>query len=183
MSRGIGKKVVNNIDLEVVAQSRNEFQRDGGHHYVEKVIEGAFGLDGSPSFVAELRSDASRHVVESDEPRVLGGHGVQASPLSYVLFGVLACYANTLAIQCGLNGIALGRMKVKGSLSYDIGPLLTGIEAPLMKELRIEVEADKDVRKMLELSNERCPALYLVDHAVRTEVVQAGARRSRRNPR
>jgi uncharacterized OsmC-like protein len=183
MSRKAAGEVVNNIDLGAVSVSKREFERDGGHHYVEKVIEGALRLEGSPAFVAELKSDASAYLVECDEPRVLGGHGVHTSPLSYVLFGVLACYANTLAIQCGLNGISLGRMKVRGRLSYDIGPLLTGIDAPLIKELRIEVEADKDVRQMIEVSNERCPALHLVDHAIRTKVVQWEAPRAARRPR
>jgi uncharacterized OsmC-like protein len=181
MSRRAGKKVVNNIDLGVVRESKASFEADGGHHCVEKVIEGGFRLEGSPSFSAELRSDASAHFVESDEPRVLGGHGVHASPLSYVLFGVLACYANTLAIQCGLNGIELGSLKVRGRLSYDIGPLLTGIHAPLRKELTIEVESDRDLRRVIEVSNERCPALYLVDHAVATSVVQVGSVRSKRS--
>ncbi len=172
--------IINNISLEVLRTSRKKFEREGGHHRVEKIIEGEFRLDGSPAFVAEIRSDLSSHIVASDEPGILGGRGVHASPLSYVLFGVLACFANTLAIQCGLKGVSLRKMKLRGRLFYDIGPMLTNAEGPLIKELRIEVEADRDVREVIETSKERCPALYLVDHAIKTEVLQAGTRNSKR---
>ena len=174
MAKQSGVTVVNNIELDVIRETKKAFQGEGGHHYVEKNIEGTYGLEGSPSFVAEIRSDMSRLTVASDEPRILGGRGVHASPLSYLLFGVMACFANSLAIQCSLNGVELERMKVKGRLSYDIGPVLTDIDSPLIKRLEIEVEADKDIREIIELTKARCPALYAIDHAVNTEVVQSG---------
>jgi uncharacterized OsmC-like protein len=183
MAKQSSVTIVNNIDLEVIRETKKSFQGEGGHHYVEKTIEGTYGLEGSPSFAAEIRSDMSRLTVSSDEPRILGGRGVHVSPLSYLLFGVMACFANSLAIQCSLNGVKLGRMKVKGRLSYDIGPVLSEIDSPLIKQLDMEVEADEDVREMIELTKVRCPALYAINHAVRTEVVQAGPPPARRRPR
>jgi uncharacterized OsmC-like protein len=167
---------VNNIDLDSIRRTRKVFDdEENGHHHVEKRIEGEYRLEGGgPAFTAELRSDSSSFVVSCDEPKILGGLGVHPSPLSYVLFGVLACFANTLVIQCGLKGVKLRRLKLKGTLLYDIGPVLTDIESPLIKEMKIEVESDKDIENIIAASNERCPALYLVDHAIRTEVRQAG---------
>jgi uncharacterized OsmC-like protein len=173
-------KRVNNIDLGIIGDSRKMFEGDGGHHHVEKLIEGEYRLEGSPAFTAELRSDLSNFVVTSDEPKILGGQGVQPSPLSYVLFGVMACYANSLAIQCGLKGVKLQRMRLKGQLLYDVGPLLTGIDSPLIKELKIEVEADRDIGEIIGLTNARCPALYAINHAIKTEVLQAKSGRARR---
>jgi uncharacterized OsmC-like protein len=173
-------KRTNNIDLGIIRDSKKRFEEEGGHHNVEKLIEGEYRLEGSPAFTAELRSDLSNFVVTSDEPKILGGQGVQPSPLSYVLFGVLACYANSLAIQCGLKGVVLQRMRLRGQLLYDIGPLLTGIDSPLIRELKIEVEADRDIGEIIDLTNERCPALYLVNHATKTEVLQTKPGRARR---
>jgi len=173
-------KRVNNIDLGVIGDSRKMFEGEGGHHHVEKLIEGEYRIEGSPAFTAELHSDLSNFVVTSDEPKILGGPGVQPSPLSYVLFGVMACYANSLAIQCGLKGVKLQRMRLKGRLLYDIGPVLTGIESPLIRELKIEVEADRDIGEIIDLTNERCPALYAINHAIKTEVLQAKSGRARR---
>ena len=171
--------IVNNIDLDVVQESRRAFEKDGGHHAVEKTVEGEYSLGGSPSFTAALRTDASTYVVPSDEPRILGGRGAQVSPLTYVLYGVVACFANTVAIQAGLKGVKLGRMKVSGRLSYDIGPVLTGLDSPLIRKLEISVEADRDLSEVIRLSRKRCPALFLVNHAIQTHVGQA-ARRKRK---
>ena len=135
MAKPSSVTVVNNIDLDVIRETTKAFRGEDGHHYVEKNIEGTYGLEGSPSFVAEIRTDMSKLTVSSDEPKILGGQGVHVSPLSYLLFGVMACFANSLAIQCSLNGVKLGRMKVKGRLSYDIGPVLTDIDSPLIKKL------------------------------------------------
>jgi len=175
---------VNNIDLDSIRRTRKVFEEEeDGHHHVEKHIEGEYRLDGGPAFTAELRSDSSTFLVSSDEPKILGGLGVHPSPLSYVLYGVLACYANTLVIQCGLKGMKLQSLKVKGTLYYDIGPVLTDIDSPLIKELKIEVESDKDLENVIAVSNERCPALYLVDHAIRTEVRQTEGESARKTSR
>jgi uncharacterized OsmC-like protein len=174
---------LNNIDLDMIGKTRKAFEAEGGHHYVEKTIEGEYRLNGSPSFVAELHSDASNHLVASDEPKILGGSGVHVSPLTYVLYGVVACFANTVAIQCSLKGVSLKRMKLKGELLYDIGPVLTGIDSPLIRELRIEVDADKDIRKIVELSSKRCPALFAISHGIKTDVAQKAESRTRRGVR
>lgn len=172
--------LVNNIDLEMIADTKKAFDKEGGHHRVEKDIEGVYRLEGSPSFIAELRTDSSNILVSSDEPKLLGGRGVHVSPLTYVLYGVTACFANSLAIQCSLNGVELGSLKLKGHLTYDIGPVLTGIESPLIEELAIEVEADKDITELIELTKERCPALYAINHAIKTDAFQSGRRAARK---
>jgi uncharacterized OsmC-like protein len=172
---------VNNIDLSAIRDSRKRFEEEeGGHHHVDKLIEGEYRLEGSPAFTGKIHTDLSNFVVTSDEPKILGGMGVQPSPLSYLLFGVLACYANSLAIQCGLKGIRLKRMKLKGHLLYDVGPMLTNIDSPLIKELKIEVEADREIGEAIDLTNERCPALYAIDHGIKTEVLQVKTGRARR---
>jgi uncharacterized OsmC-like protein len=172
-------EILNNIDLEVIRKTGMAFGKEGGHHYVEKNIEGEYRMDGSPSFVAELHSDASDHLVSSDEPKILGGRGVHVSPLTYVLYGVVACFANTVAIQCSLKGVRLRKMRLKGQLLYDIGPVLTGIDSPLIRELRIEVEADRDIHDIVELSTSRCPALFAISHGIKTGVTQKPVLRPR----
>ena len=174
MSKKAAGDIVNNIDLKVVSETKRSFEEEHGHHNVEKIIEGEYRMDGSPSFVGELRSDVSCFVVSSDEPRILGGRGAHASPLSYVLYGILACFANTIAIQAGLKGVKLRKMQLTGRLSYDIGPVLTGIDSPMIEKLEISVDADRDIGNIIQLSEKRCPALYLVSHGIRTEVSQTG---------
>ena len=92
------------------------------------------------------------------------------------MYGVVACFANTVAIQCGLKGVALKKMRLKGQLKYDIGPMLTGIDSPLIRELRIEVDADRDISEIVKVSAGRCPALFAISHGVRAEVGQSEGR-------
>jgi uncharacterized OsmC-like protein len=166
-------ELVNNINIDAVKRSSEECKRSGGHRFIEKEIKGEFRFDGSPAFVAQLNSDYSKYTVTADEPKLLGGWGVHSTPLSYVLFGVMACYANTLAIQCALKGVELKKLRLTGRLFYDVGPLLTDSDSPLINKLKIEVEADKDIQDIIRLSWRKCPAVYAIEHPITTEIVQS----------
>ncbi len=166
-------EIVNNVDLDIVRESSKKAQENSGHFEVEKHIEGEFHLEGSPMFTADLMSERAVFTTGADEPGLLGGKGVHATPLNYLMFGVMSCYASTLAIQAGMKGVKLGRLKVRGHLYYDVGPLLTGGDSPLIKELKLEVESDRDLKEVIEISNKRCPALYAIANGIKTEVVQA----------
>lgn len=166
-------ELVNNVDLTIVEESRKKAEENNGHFEVEKHIEGEFHLEGSPMFTADLMSERALFRTGADEPGLLGGKGVHATPLNYLMFGVMSCYASTLAIQAGLKGIKFGKLKVRGHLYYDVGPLLTGGDSPLIKELKLEVESDKDLKEAIEISNKRCPALYAIANGIKTEVKQA----------
>lgn len=164
-------EIVNNIDINVVKETKKKIESDGGHFFLEKHIEGEFHLEGSPMFTATLSSQLATFTMGADEPGVLGGKGVYATPLNYLMFGVMSCFASTLVVNATLRGITLKKLKLKGHLYYDIGPLLTHSDFPLAKELKIEVEADKDLSEVIKESN-KCPAFFIVSKGIKTEVVQ-----------
>jgi uncharacterized OsmC-like protein len=164
-------EIVNNLDLTVVRETKKKIDADGGHFPVEKHIEGEFHFDGSPMFTATLSSNFATFNVGVDEPMVLGGKGVYTSPLNYLMTGVLSCYASTIVLSASMQGVKLSKLKLKGHLFYDIGPMLHPSDFPLVKELKIEVEADKDIREIIKNST-RCPAFYIVSRGVKTEVSQ-----------
>ena len=161
---------VNNVDLMIVNQSKETFEKDNGHHYVEKVLQGEYRLEGSPAFVAELQTEHSKFVLSSDEPGILGGMGIHTSPFTYVLFGTVACFATTIAMKCAQKQISLEKLKVKGTVHYDIGPMLSGADWPLVNELILEVEADKDITSIF--NDAKCPAMFTWGHAIKTRVIQ-----------
>lgn len=165
-------ELVNNVDLSILKETGKKADANKGHFDVEKHLEGEFHFDGSPMFTANLMSEKATFTMGADEPGLLGGKGVHATPLNYLVFGVMSCYASTVAIQAGLKGVNLEKMKIKGHLYYDIGPMLSGIDSPLIKELKLDVEADKDIREILEISRKRCPALYAIANGIKTEVNQ-----------
>jgi uncharacterized OsmC-like protein len=162
----------NNIDLTKIKQSREEFEKENGHHFVEKIIEGEYNLEGAPAFLAEVKTDFTKFILASDEPAILGGLGVHTSPFTYVLYGTMACYANTLAIMCAEKQVPLKTLKIKGTVHYDIGPLLTDSDWPLIKELILEVEADKDISKIIDEATKKCPSVYAWSHPIKTEIFQ-----------
>jgi uncharacterized OsmC-like protein len=162
----------NNVDLTKINQSRKEFERENGHHYVEKVIHGEYNLEGALTFLAEVKTDYTKFILASDEPAILGGLGVHTSPLAYVLYGTMACFANTLAIMCAEKQVSLKTLKISGKLHYDIGPLLTNSNWPLIKELILEVVADQNIGSIIEEAREKCPSVYVWSHPIKTEILQ-----------
>lgn len=158
--------------MDVLNATSEKARVNGGSIPVEKEIAGTFSMEGSPMFSSILDTGISRFAVGSDEPAALGGKGVMPSPLTYVLYGVLACYASTLAIQCASQGIVLEDLKVKGTLTYDIGPVVVESVMPIIKKLKIEVTANRDIREAIALSRRRCPALFAIEHPIETELVQ-----------
>lgn len=167
------KGITNNVDFSRLAGTEETASGNGGHFHVEKHIDGEFHMEGSPMFTAELSSEHARFTMGADEPGVLGGQGVHTTPLSYLLFGVMSCYASTVAIQAGMKGVELKKLKVRGSLYYDIGPVVSGIDTPIIKSLKLELDSDRDLKEIIGISNQRCPALYAISHGVETEVTQA----------
>lgn len=165
-------ELVNNVDLSIVKNTAKKSDENNGHFDVEKHIKGEFHLEGSPMFTADLMSERATFTAGADEPGVLGGRGVHATPLNYLLFGVMSCYASTVAIQAGLKGVKLGKLKVTGNLYYDLGPMFADSDSPIIKELTLDVEADKDIKEILEISRKRCPALFAIANGIKTDVKQ-----------
>ncbi len=163
----------NNLDLARIKQSKEEFEKDSGHHFVEKVIRGEYKLEGAPNFLGEVQTDHTKFILASDEPAILGGLGVHTSPFTYVLYGTVACFANTLALICVEKRVSLKTLKVKGRVRYDIGPLLTDSNWPLIQDLTLEVEADKDITEIIKIAREKCPSIYAWSHPIRTEIIQS----------
>ncbi|MCL6090353.1 MAG: OsmC family protein, partial [Candidatus Thermoplasmatota archaeon] len=108
----------------------------------------------------------------SDEPGTLGGKGVQPSPLTYVLFGVMACYGSSLAAECAEEGLAIKDMKVRGKLSYDLGPVVTDVKTPIITGLKLEIISSTNLETQIKKAWAKCPAVYAIQNPIPTEIVQ-----------
>ena len=163
---------INNVDMQVLKTSQEKSLKQNGHFEVEKHIDGVFHMEGSPMFTAELMSERAKFTMGADEPGVLGGMGVHATPLNYLMFGVMSCFASTVAIQAAKKGITLKKLNIKGHLYYDIGPVVTDSDFPIIKSLKLDVESDKDLTEVLKISRKVCPALYAIANPIPTEIAQ-----------
>jgi len=167
----MGKRL-NNVDLELLKASAAKASEKDGHFEIEKQINGEFHVNGSPMFTAELMSENAKFIMGADEPTVLGGMGIHATPLNFLMFGVMSCFASTVAIQAAKKGLALERLRVIGHLYYDIGPVVMDSDYPIIKALKLEIDSDKDLKEVIELSVKVCPALFAIANPIKTEVVQ-----------
>ena len=163
-------EVLNNINLELVKSTSNK--AINGSFPIEKIINGEFNLSGSPMFSAEVGSEYTKFKFGSDEPGTLGGKGVQPSPLTYVLFGVMACYGSSLAAECAEEGLAIKDMKVRGKLSYDLGPVVTDVKTPIITGLKLEIISSTNLETQIKKAWAKCPAVYALQNPIPTEIVQ-----------
>ncbi|EHP70009.1 putative redox protein, regulator of disulfide bond formation [Metallosphaera yellowstonensis MK1] len=162
---------INNIDLDAVKALSERARREGSIP-MERHIQGEFRFDGSPMFVAEMRTETTKVIVTADEPKVLGGQGVHGTPLSYTLFGVMACFASTLAIEAASSGVELKELRISGHIYYDLAPVVGESDNPIIKKVVLEVKADKELGEVLRRAERKCPALYAVRNPIPVEVKQ-----------
>src|SRR4029079_11301376 len=86
-------------------------------------------------------------------------------------WGALACYASTFAMQAAMAGIEIKALRSRLRLNVDFrGALGVAHVLPLDTfrfEIEVETEAsDADVARLKLLADERCPAIWAMDHQV-----------------
>lgn len=168
-------EIVNNINLELHEASSRKAKANNNSFPVSKTITGVFNMSGSPMFSATLKSEATKTTLGCDEPTSLGGQGVQPSPLTYILYGVMACYGSSLAAECAEEGIELKDLKIRGTLNYDLGGVVTDVRSPIVTGLKIEVLSGTELKEQIKKAWEKCPAVYAIQNPIETEILQVDA--------
>lgn len=165
-------KILNNINLELQANTIEAARANENSFPVEKTIIGEFNLSGSPQFSAQVTTEKTKFDLACDEPSVLGGPGVHPTPLTYLLYGVMACYSSSLASQCASEGIELKDLKVRGKLIYDLGPAVIETGNPIIKGLKLDVISSTKLEEQIRSAWKKCPAVYAIQNPIPTEIGQ-----------
>ena len=110
-------------------------------------------------------------VFEADFPAFLSGDGRAPSPLIYCFWGALSCYASTFAMQAAMNGMEIKALRARLRLNVDFRGALGVAEVDPLDVFRFEVEvqtkaSEADVARVKQLADERCPAIWAMDHKV-----------------
>ena len=166
-------KILNNINLELHAKTTQSAKENNDSMPVEKTLVGEYNLSGSPQFSAQVASEHTKFDLGCDEPSVLGGPGVQPTPLTYLLYGVMACYSSSLAAQCATEGLELKDLKVRGKLSYDLGPAVIESGSPIIKGLKLEVISSTKLGGQISRAWKKCPAVFAIQNPIPTDIKQA----------
>lgn len=164
--------VLNNVNVGMLEQMVKEAQTDKSKVKRQQKIEGEWLLEeGGPQFRAEISFEGGKVVMESDQPKNLGGGGTRPGPLHYCFFGLVSCYTATFAAMASQMGIRLKKLtaRLEGNLNFS---RVFGLsQDPVMKEIHIalQVESDAPREKLVEvekLAYERCPAVYALTQKV-----------------
>jgi uncharacterized OsmC-like protein len=168
----MAEDLVNNVHLNLLKETEKKARSQNNSFPTQKVIKGRLTLNGSPEFEATVSSSVSRFTFQTDEPPALGGTGVNPTPLTYLLFGLVSCYATSLANQCALSGIKLEKLEVTGVINYDLGPVVTESSNPIVKDITLKVNADREIGKQIKEARKHCPSLFAIENPIRTEIIQ-----------
>lgn len=165
-------KTVNNVNLELHGASSKKARENNNSLPVSKILTGKFNLSGSPMFSATLGTEATRITLGCDEPTALGGQGIQPTPLTYILYGIMACYSSTLAAECAEEGTVLDDLSIRGTLEYDLAPVVTDSESPIITGLKLEVLSGTDLKEQIKRAWKKCPAVFAIQNPIPTEIYQ-----------
>ena len=164
---------LNNVNVGMLEQVTREAQTDKSKVKRVHKVEGRWLLEeGGPQFRAEVSFEGGKMVMESDQPRNLGGGGTRPGPLHYCFFGLVSCYTATFAAMASQMGISLRKLtaRLEGDLNYS--RVFGSSQEPVMEEIRIALQVESDApREKLEeaerLAYERCPAVFALTERVR----------------
>jgi len=129
------------------------------------------GDEARAQFGGPVKYAKGETVFEADFPPFLSGDGRAPSPLIYCFWGALSCYASTYAMQAAMAGVAIRGLRARLRLTVDFRGALGVAEVDPLDRFMFEVEVDTDasaddVARVKQLSDERCPAIWAMDHQV-----------------
>lgn len=164
---------LNNVSVGMLEQVTRKAETDKSKVKRTQKIQGEWLLEeGQPQFRAEVSFESGQIVMESDQPKNLGGGGTRPGPLHYCFFGLISCYTATFAATASQMGIVLRKLtaSLEGNLNFS---RVFGLSKELvMEEIRITLQVESNaVREKLEeaekLAYERCPAVFALTEKIR----------------
>jgi uncharacterized OsmC-like protein len=166
-------EVLNNVNVGLLEQVTRDAETDKSIVKRTQKVTGEWLLEeGGPQFRAEVSFEGGKVVMESDQPKNLGGGGTRPGPLHYCFFGLVACYTATFATQASMMGIKLRKLTTRLEGSLNLSRVYGLSQEPVMEEIHVTLEVESDApRERLEeaerLARERCPAVFALTELVK----------------
>jgi len=167
-------RIVNNVDLDKVAQTANEGKNRSAIR--KKVtLQGEWNLDPTKGyqFRSEMSYEKGKQVIEVDSPSYLGGNGSRLGPMAYCVAGITSCFISTFATVAAMEGVELTKLKVSVECSINFAKTLGVADEPITEGIDFAIEArsnNADRKRLQELvrkAEERCPAIYSMTHMIK----------------
>jgi uncharacterized OsmC-like protein len=127
--------------------------------------------ESKPQFGGTVKFAKGETVLEADFPAFLSGEGRAPSPLIYCFWGALSCYASTFAMQAAMAGIEIKSLRSRLRLAVDFRGALGVADVDPLDTFRFEIDVQTDasaaeVARIKDLADQRCPAIWAMDHRV-----------------
>ena len=169
---------VHNVRVENARQTAEKAKSDPTAAQLKVDLAGEWRVDETRAqFGGTVKFAKGETLFEADFPPFLSGDGRAPSPLIYCFWGALSCYASTFAMQAAMAGVTITALRSRLRLNVDFRGALGVAEVEPLDEFRFEIDvetdaSDADVARVKQLADERCPAIWAMDHQVRhtTEV-------------
>ena len=172
---------IHNVRVDNALQTADRAKTDPSAAQLKVDLAGDWRVDlARPQFGGTVKFAKGETVFEADFPPFLSGDGRAPSPLIYCFWGALSCYASTFAMQAAMAGIEIKALRSRLRLTVDFRGALGVSEVIPLDTFRFEIEvetgaSDADVARVKQLADERCPAIWAMEHQVphTTEVRRA----------
>lgn len=126
---------------------------------------------GAPQFRGRIPYPGGEVEFSCDFPPQLGGNGAAPNPLAYCLWGGLACYAMTFAVEAAREGVELHALRGTITTEVDQSRALGLTDNPPVEAITwaLEIEADAPQQAIDELkqrADARCPGVYCIRNPI-----------------
>ena len=173
--------VRHNVRVDNARQTAEKAKTDPSAAQLKVDLQGDWRVDETkPQFGGTVKYAKGETVFEADFPPFLSGDGRAPSPLIYCFWGALSCYASTFAMQAAMTGVNITALRSRLRLNVDFRGALGVADVEPLDAFRFEIEvqtdaSDVDLARVKQLADERCPAIWAMDHQVQhsTEVRRA----------
>ncbi|MBI5562979.1 MAG: OsmC family protein [Deltaproteobacteria bacterium] len=164
----------NNVNLDKLKATVAEVQKDLSKAKKANKIEGEWNSGPGPQFRATVSFEGGKALLEADQPTGLGGGGTQPGPMIYCLYGSASCYAATFATMAAMEGITLKQLRITAESNLDLSKVFGLSDNPIAEKVKFTLHVESDatadrIKKLEELSKERCPAVYCLTNAIPLE--------------
>jgi len=149
---GFEENIFNNLSTSQITESVS-----GSWNFENEVCQ----------FKSHVSSEYGNAIMQADTRTLLGGYGVQPSPIQYILFGIAAGFTNTMVSKAAINDYNIENINVKIIALTNYDKFFSIEDRSPVEQLKIIVdikteEKEEQINKLKEDVFDCCPTLFLI---------------------
>ncbi len=164
--------ILHNVKIEALEQTTRQAEADPASVRQSVELSGDWQVaDDAVQFRATIPYPTGEVDFGCDFPPSMGGTGAAPNPLVYCLWGGIACYAMTFALEAAREGVELrtlrGTIRTEIDQSRALGVSERAPVEGIAWELDVDADAPDDLLERLRVrADERCPGAYCMRNAI-----------------